>query len=713
MSLPTDAYCRPSKHLDLHLKPYRCNFRECVDTQFSSTGCLLRHEIEVHKMHRQGAKAHLVHSHDGVEPFEDTTTPSLPKRNFHGDAATHKTQGFSKHPYVCSFQDCDNIQHNKVGDEDGISEYEKKTHVPDPPATLYGRTPSMESNNYVGRNTFDFFDTHHRPMPNLKLEPRYLPKLSTIPTSFKSEQPKEASKEHNEKILVDVDFLHKLESKISDLQSRVEECEGAPGSRTDSSVSDSGDCVDSVSDLGHNGGRTSRFSEDFDDEIIICEPEMKKEKRGTKGVEGPSLDIARWNHFGENQRFEVVRDEMSAPVVQFAAGRPLLTIVSEYDRNLFWRRRVEIASPAFFDLLNEVSQHNISDVVLHEGVFYLMEPLMVLFLNRKQLTDYVQNTKETTQAKEHADFVLNFLKSDFSDTSRLLDNFESLTPPNLVKYSDLWMLYRPGTTVYSRANGEWEAFVIDSLDGMQVRKPSPDNRHALTRLDMRAWSMNFDGEVYGRVWSIHCVTPFHGVKDISSLPLVPEKFLKDGSAIRESLISRGKKFCTFQSQHYQEIEIIPSQSTPVMIDHLTYQKRNGWLISIDGKYGPTSAKDKSWKDNRYSDWDTSGEAFDRRPRRYTPQRSLVRYFEDEYCSRDYELESIDNAEDTQAEPCRSYSTDRPSHVVVRDFEKYDLIRPDAKMDDLTLMLCPQHVRGFCFQDKVWSKCMNIPVHGKI
>ena len=710
MSLPIDAYRRFRKHIDSHSKPPRCNCRECVDTPFSSNGGLLRHERESHKMHGQGAKPHLIHSRDGVEPFEDTITPPLPKRTFHEDAATHRMHDFSKHPHVSSFQDCDHSQHKTLGYEGNISEHEKEAHVPAP--TMYGKTPSMESNDYVGRKTFDFFDTHHRPKPNHKSEPRYLPTISFIPPTIKSEKPREAVKEHNEKIMVDVDFLHKLESKISDLQSRVEACEGVPGSPTDSSVSasvsDSGDSVDSVSDLGHKGGRATRWSEDFDDEIIICEPEAKKAKRGTKAIDGPSLDIARWNHYGENQRFEPVLDGRSTPIVQFAADRPILTVVSEYDRNQFWRRRIEIASPAFFDLLNEVSQHNISDLVLHEGVFYLMEPLMVLFLNRKQLTDYVQNTKESTQAKEHADFVLNFLKSDFSDTSRLLDNFESVTPPNLVKYSDLWMLYRPGTTVYSRANGEWEAFVIDSLDGMQVRKPSPDNRHPLTRLDMSAWSMNFDGEVYGRVWSIHCVAPFHGVKDISSLPLVPEKFLINGNAIRESLISRGKKFCTFQVQHYQESETLPSQYTRVMIDHLTYQKRNGWLISIGGKYGPTSAMDKS-KDNRYSDWDTSGEAFDRRPRRYTPQRALVRHFEDEYCSRDYELESIDKAEDTQAEPCRSYSTDRPSHVVVRGFEKYDLIRPDAKMDDLTLMLCPQHVRGYCFRDKVWSKCIHRPV----
>ncbi len=33
------------------LKPYRCKFNECPDTDFSSTACLLRHEREAHRMH--------------------------------------------------------------------------------------------------------------------------------------------------------------------------------------------------------------------------------------------------------------------------------------------------------------------------------------------------------------------------------------------------------------------------------------------------------------------------------------------------------------------------------------------------------------------------------------------------------------------------------------------------------------------------------------
>lgn len=48
-----------SKHLDSHLKPYRCKVPGCVELQFSSTACLLRHEREAHGMHGHGEKPHL------------------------------------------------------------------------------------------------------------------------------------------------------------------------------------------------------------------------------------------------------------------------------------------------------------------------------------------------------------------------------------------------------------------------------------------------------------------------------------------------------------------------------------------------------------------------------------------------------------------------------------------------------------------------------
>lgn len=48
-----------SKHLDAHLKPYRCKAEACLNVPFSSTACLLRHEREAHGMHGHGDKPYL------------------------------------------------------------------------------------------------------------------------------------------------------------------------------------------------------------------------------------------------------------------------------------------------------------------------------------------------------------------------------------------------------------------------------------------------------------------------------------------------------------------------------------------------------------------------------------------------------------------------------------------------------------------------------
>ena len=53
-----------SKHLDSHLKPYRCRYPDCAPLKFSSTACLLRHEREAHGLHGHGDKPYPCHFPD-------------------------------------------------------------------------------------------------------------------------------------------------------------------------------------------------------------------------------------------------------------------------------------------------------------------------------------------------------------------------------------------------------------------------------------------------------------------------------------------------------------------------------------------------------------------------------------------------------------------------------------------------------------------------
>ncbi|KAL2038179.1 hypothetical protein N7G274_009127 [Stereocaulon virgatum] len=67
--------CNYDKHLDSHLKPYRCKSQGCAQAVFSSTACLLRHEREAHSMHGHGNKPHLCHFQDCERAAEDNGFP--------------------------------------------------------------------------------------------------------------------------------------------------------------------------------------------------------------------------------------------------------------------------------------------------------------------------------------------------------------------------------------------------------------------------------------------------------------------------------------------------------------------------------------------------------------------------------------------------------------------------------------------------------------
>lgn len=109
---PEKLKCNYDKHLDSHLKPYRCKSNECSDTHFSSTACLLRHEREAHGMHGHGAKPFLckfegcerahenhgfprrwnlldhmkrVHGYSASEPSNNSDSPSPSDSSSHKD----------------------------------------------------------------------------------------------------------------------------------------------------------------------------------------------------------------------------------------------------------------------------------------------------------------------------------------------------------------------------------------------------------------------------------------------------------------------------------------------------------------------------------------------------------------------------------------------------------------------------------------------------
>ena len=92
-----------SKHLDSHLKPYRCKALACVSVPFSSTACLLRHEREAHGMHGHGDK-----------------------------------------PYMCTYPDCDrSIQGNGFPRRWNLQDHMKRVHDYSVPSANGRASPTL------------------------------------------------------------------------------------------------------------------------------------------------------------------------------------------------------------------------------------------------------------------------------------------------------------------------------------------------------------------------------------------------------------------------------------------------------------------------------------------------------------------------------------------------------------------------------------------
>ncbi|KAK3174390.1 hypothetical protein OEA41_001635 [Lepraria neglecta] len=480
-------------------------------------------------------------------------------------------------------------------------------------------------------------------------------------------EPAKESTNPNGTVTVGFDYLKKLENMITDLQLRA-------GPPVPGSI-----------------------------EIIGVGNKPKEIEDATRE---PKLEVLRLKesptYYGdpEPQREPDVDSPGDHGVSENLGNKNVLTIVREFDeRKRFWKKKAEIASPALIKRLHNVCHYE-TDVDTVNGDLHLTEPLMVLFHNREQLTNLAEDRAASNPLSDHAKVLVDFMRSDCPDTTKKLDDIESANPSGLITWPDVWMLYRPGTIVYTIENGEREAFVVDSIRGMQKRRPGFIGRHSHSRMDLTCWSINYDGEIYGRVWSTHCILPFHGTKEIASLDLVPAKFLPEAETTRADLIARGKKFWGLQGQKYLEYtgEMWTQQATEdeavrVMVDHLAYQRRNDWPITIDRKRGPASSQSKNWRANRFNQDD------DRRSRRRRAPPPAY----DEY----YNPLGVDDPEElNNVPPHRRFKTDQPPHRDESEFNKYDRIQPDSEPGELTLLLCPQQVHGYCLRDKVW-KDLNI------
>lgn len=127
-------------------------------------------------------------------------------------------------------------------------------------------------------------------------------------------------------------------------------------------------------------------------------------------------------------------------------------------------------------------------------------------------------------------------KQEFETVTEEMSRYQR-SPP-VATYRMLWLLLKPGTTVYTNLGGSIDACVISSVSfDFAVGKPPEKYR-------VNLWYLDFDGVKLGRCPCHIDIWPFDGEREITHLDVIPSKYYdnKDDGEMRRRLESRGRKY---------------------------------------------------------------------------------------------------------------------------------------------------------------------------
>jgi hypothetical protein len=112
--------------------------------------------------------------------------------------------------------------------------------------------------------------------------------------------------------------------------------------------------------------------------------------------------------------------------------------------------------------------------------------------------------------------------------------------PALATFGMLWLLLKPGTTIYTKIHGKLAACVIKAFDF----SPPLSLRKEWNAYRVQLWHLQYDGKVLGRHELTRYISAFEGEKRLIDLEIVPAEYYDayDGGLLAKSLECRGERY---------------------------------------------------------------------------------------------------------------------------------------------------------------------------
>jgi hypothetical protein len=175
-------------------------------------------------------------------------------------------------------------------------------------------------------------------------------------------------------------------------------------------------------------------------------------------------------------------------------------------------------------------------------------PYEVLYHHWKDLERYKDNQPESHDAEyaavtaKHIDVLLAFLELTFSE--KLEEESARWNNPSggTATFDLFWLLLKPGEVIYKERDGYFRTFIISSV----VRNEGDRGQETYTVV---YWDIGFQHNRLRRRMHSSTIPSWNGERVISTLPIIPARFVPGGeNAMEEKQIELGKQYWELSKQ---------------------------------------------------------------------------------------------------------------------------------------------------------------------
>jgi hypothetical protein len=148
--------------------------------------------------------------------------------------------------------------------------------------------------------------------------------------------------------------------------------------------------------------------------------------------------------------------------------------------------------------------------------------------------------EENEETKTHLKLLHSVLYEELKET---IAAKEDMIANNVTTFDHMWTIFAPGDLIYNVQDGQDRLFEMTSADYGVNRRGEP-------LLNISCYSIDWDGEAFGRRHEAVVNSSFEGTRDITRLPAYPLEFHSNKKKLLKELLERGKTWEKFAGYHY-------------------------------------------------------------------------------------------------------------------------------------------------------------------